>query len=346
MERRPARTLAAAGMLGSLLLGPWLLGGVTVAAAQEAAVAPGRDDTGVRLTNGALRDAAARADSGRSPAPGIDAVGGRLRVEVLHSLPAAEARAAVVSAGGVIEGEVPGVLVQATVPADQLEQLEQRPGIDQLRPPLAVSAPLAQATTAPGPSAGGGAAQVVGQEVAKTNAGAWHAARPGRRWACASASSTSYSSRRGTRPSPPARCPRRPGRSAGNNGARLRRLGQQRRPRPGRGRDRPRDGAGLPRCSWPPSRPPATSRPRSTGSPARGCASSPAPSGRPTTAPATAPGRWPPWSNSAVSKGMALVQLRRQHRRGVVGPRYLLAGALDRRRQRRLVGVHGPATRS
>lgn len=129
----------------------------------------------VPLASGALRDAVAKIERGESAGEGVDVVGDAIRVEVIHTLSTERAQKIVAKHGGVIEGEIEG-LVQALVPVDELVPLEGEPGVRYLRPPLNVSIPIdppRQVDATRGSVAGGA---IVGQEVAKTNADDWHAA--------------------------------------------------------------------------------------------------------------------------------------------------------------------------
>ena len=133
----------------------------------------------VPLASSALRQAVERLQRGDAAGPEVDARGAALRVEVLHRLNTGEARRLVQGLGGTFEGEVPGVLIQALVPFDRLVELERTDGVDVVRPPLEVNEPVAGSQDEPLPgeaTAIEAATAVVGEEVGKTNASAWHAA--------------------------------------------------------------------------------------------------------------------------------------------------------------------------
>jgi hypothetical protein len=141
---------------------------------QAVHVQPARPASSVALASGALRSAVERLERGQALSPGIDVVGNKIRVEVLHTLESAEIRRVIADLGGTVEGEVEGVLVQALVPFDRLVALESHDGVQFVRPPLQANVPIV-------PPSGGAAAprsdgSIVGEEVAKTNADAWHAA--------------------------------------------------------------------------------------------------------------------------------------------------------------------------
>src|SRR5262245_3677530 len=86
---------------------------------------PGKSH-GVALTDGGLRAAVDAMRHGKpvTAESGVQASGGRVLVEVVSKLPAAQARAIVAAAGGIVTGGVDGVLVEARVPYDKLEALE------------------------------------------------------------------------------------------------------------------------------------------------------------------------------------------------------------------------------
>ncbi|MEZ5246287.1 MAG: pre-peptidase C-terminal domain-containing protein [Acidimicrobiales bacterium] len=117
------------------------------------------------LLDSALRDLVANAGSSRSTSAGT------VLVEAHYNVGSAQARALVEGAGGVITGEVPGWLIEASVPVGNLEALEAEAGIDFLRLPGA-SSPIFDP---PSPEPGPGQA-VSGQHVVESNADDWHAA--------------------------------------------------------------------------------------------------------------------------------------------------------------------------
>jgi hypothetical protein len=136
--------------------------------------ASGREND-IRLPNGALREAVRDLAAGGTPAKTVQTVGQMVRVEVVHSLSAPEARRLVSGMGGMLEGEVPGVLVQALVPWRRLADLEARDGVRYLQPPLEANAPIGPEAQATGGAQTTGSGSIIGEEVSKTNADAWHA---------------------------------------------------------------------------------------------------------------------------------------------------------------------------
>jgi hypothetical protein len=140
---------------------------------QQIDVQPERPPSSVSLASGALRLAVERLQQGRTAAPDIQVVDGKIRVEILHSLSSSQIRDVVTSLGGSVEGEIEG-LVQAVMPFDRLEALEAHAGVQFVRPPLEANVPLAasRGQAAAVPSAG----SIVGEEVAKTNADEWQSA--------------------------------------------------------------------------------------------------------------------------------------------------------------------------
>lgn len=140
--RAPVRS-AAVSLAIALTLGP-VLGGRSPASAD----APHHE-----LTDPVLVAAV------ESATPGT-----RMPVEVItHD--AARARAAVIGLGGVVTGAVPGELVQASMPPRGLEQLAEHPVVQSVRRPLTANRPVTGAVEF-GPT--------TGQNVAVTNASAWH----------------------------------------------------------------------------------------------------------------------------------------------------------------------------
>jgi hypothetical protein len=141
---------------------------------------PGRPNNDVRLTSGVLRSIVGALEAGRPVTQGRENVDGtQVHVEVLHTLTSAAVGMLIESLGGRIVGEVPGVLAEAYVPFDRLEELEGYQGVRSVRTPLEANVPIAATSSTPPPSAGDpGLAPVVmtGQEVSKTNADDWHAA--------------------------------------------------------------------------------------------------------------------------------------------------------------------------
>ena len=141
---------------------------------QAVQIQPARPASSVALASGALRSAVERLQRGQTVGPAIDVVDGKIRVEVLHNLESSDIRAVITDLGGTVEGEVEGVLVQALVPFDQLAALESHDGVQFVRPPLEANVPILPPSGGEATPQNGGS--IVGEEVAKTNADAWHAA--------------------------------------------------------------------------------------------------------------------------------------------------------------------------
>jgi hypothetical protein len=139
---------------------------------QAVHIQPARPASSVALASGALRSAVELLQRGQTAGLGIDVVDSKIRVEVLHTLESSEIRALITDLGGTVEGEIEG-LVQALVPFDRLVDLESHDGVQFVRPPLEANVPiLPPSGEAATPQNGG---PIVGEEVAKTNADAWHA---------------------------------------------------------------------------------------------------------------------------------------------------------------------------
>ncbi|MDP9238560.1 MAG: S8 family serine peptidase [Chloroflexota bacterium] len=104
---------------------------------------------------------------------GVNVQNGRVQVEVLHDLPAQEMNDAITVVGGTVQGQAEGITL-AFIPIVRLTSIEHHAGVQYLRPPVRVDIPLdADRAPAQAPAA---VAPVVGEEVQKTNAAAWHAA--------------------------------------------------------------------------------------------------------------------------------------------------------------------------
>lgn len=127
------------------------------------------------LTSSALRRAVSRLGSGQPPPRGVRVVDGRVQVEVLHGLGRQAIRATVASVGGEVVGGVGRGLSEALVPPSGLLQLERTRGIRFVRPPLRTDIPAGVAQSGSG-AVDAQSGSVVGEEVSKTNAAAWHAA--------------------------------------------------------------------------------------------------------------------------------------------------------------------------
>lgn len=102
--------------------------------------------------------------------PPVMAPDGRAHVEVFHELSSEAIAALIVSLGGELTGEVPGVLAEALVPIDALVDLQAAPGVSYVRAVQAFGVP----PEPPRPVEGSVAATI--SAVAKTGADAWHAA--------------------------------------------------------------------------------------------------------------------------------------------------------------------------
>jgi len=146
---------------------------LTLEGEQAVHVRPARPASSVALASGALRSAVELLERGQTPEPAINVVDSKIRVEVLHDLESAEIRSVITDLGGTVEGEIEG-LVQALVPFDRLVALESHDGVQFVRPPLEANVPiLPPSDEAAAPQNG---SSTVGEEVAKSNADAWHAA--------------------------------------------------------------------------------------------------------------------------------------------------------------------------
>jgi hypothetical protein len=142
----------------------------------DESVPPGariRGPSTVALSSGKLREAVERLQTGLGPPSGVEAVGSRIRVEIIHSLGAEAIKNLVRGLGGAEEGTAAGGLAQALVPFDRLVELEHHPGVAFIRPPLRASEPVIP--TAGQPIRAPATPSVIGEEVNFTNASAWHA---------------------------------------------------------------------------------------------------------------------------------------------------------------------------
>jgi hypothetical protein len=128
--------------------------------------APGPREPKTGLADGELRDAVEAIEAG--DAPELPIRDDRVHVEVLHSMGAEPAAALIQSLGGEVTGSAGDTLVEAWVPLDQLEGLEERPGIDTIRTIVDAGEPEAAAGLT-------GSRGV--EAVTKTSADAWHRAR-------------------------------------------------------------------------------------------------------------------------------------------------------------------------
>jgi hypothetical protein len=137
-------------------------------------VRPKRRASGVALTSGQLRETVERLRAGKPAPGGIDVVGNRVRVEILHTLSYAGIHGLVSRMGGTRIRPAGKGMVEALVPFGRLAPLERLEVVAAVRPPVRVTVPpehppaIRPASFSP--------TAVVGDEVAKTNASTWHAA--------------------------------------------------------------------------------------------------------------------------------------------------------------------------
>ena len=124
----------------------------------------------VNLASGQLRKVVARMSRGAAPPLGVRHLGSLIAVEILLEGPTAPVMSRVVAGGGAVQGRIGGTLIEALVPFQELERLEDYEGVRYLRPPLA-----ANVLETDEPSAAQAALSSYA-EVTKTNADAWHAA--------------------------------------------------------------------------------------------------------------------------------------------------------------------------
>jgi hypothetical protein len=126
------------------------------------------------LSNSALSELLEATAAGfPGPHPGLNFRGSSVSVEVLHSTSSERIREVVASAGGHVYGEIPGHLVEASVPVDRLVELEAAAEVELLRPPLAASVPIGSEGPPEGSVKPAGAA-FVGEEIFKMNVQPWH----------------------------------------------------------------------------------------------------------------------------------------------------------------------------
>jgi hypothetical protein len=165
--------LLVAGLPAGSVAGAEPLGGT-----EEVLASPPPRSEEVALASGALREAVARLQAGQLADPRVEVLDDQVRVEVLHHLTTAAIERLIARLGGSVEGAVPGELVQARVPIDKLVDLEADPGVDFVRPPLVANEPAGEQSVAPAAAETrpAPASLIVGAEVTKTNAAAWHAA--------------------------------------------------------------------------------------------------------------------------------------------------------------------------
>ena len=157
-------------------------GGIASTAAGQQVNVPGPPTTApkqgaeaVPLSDGLLRETVRRLARGNRAPAGVDTVADGVLVEVSVERGAAAAiRSRIERLDGDVNGAVGKTLLQALVPADRLIALERDPRVLFVRPPLAADIP--QAASGEAPAFAAGTAPLVGEEVAKTNAPAWHSA--------------------------------------------------------------------------------------------------------------------------------------------------------------------------
>jgi Ca2+-binding RTX toxin-like protein len=125
----------------------------------------------VPLASGLLRRAVDAWSRGEVPTAGVDVVDDSVLVEILVDGEMSEVVSLVISLGGVVTGHAGEHLIEAEMPVGHLVALEADRRVAMVRPPLIAShpigSPVASASAAP---------DVVGEELGKINADAWHAA--------------------------------------------------------------------------------------------------------------------------------------------------------------------------
>jgi hypothetical protein len=142
--------------------------GTTLAASRISSLTHKERVAGVALADGRLRTAVDDVRHGRSRHlnDGVRVRGDLVQVEIVHRLTEPAARSMVVRVGGRVSGSNGSNLVEAWVPADQLEAIEALPEVVTVRVPLDVGAPESA-------NAASGSKGV--EAVTKTAAAAWHA---------------------------------------------------------------------------------------------------------------------------------------------------------------------------
>jgi hypothetical protein len=119
------------------------------------------------LADSRLAEAVRQVDTGAQPAAGIDLRDGRILVEVLSgTLDRAAVTRIVSGLGGSVTGHAGPTLTEALLPAQRIRDLQAAPGIELVRLPHDVSAPVTTEATATGAQGG--------EAVTKTAVGAWH----------------------------------------------------------------------------------------------------------------------------------------------------------------------------
>ncbi len=163
-------------LLGGAAFGLLCSAGRPVADAESSGARPASIKGSVPLASGELRDAVAKIGRGESAGAGVDVVGDSIRVEVIHDLSTGKRRSSSSQHGGVIEGEIEG-LVQARVPVDRARSARGRAWHSLPASAARCEHPNRSATQRVQARPKGSVAGVItGQEVAKTNADDWHAA--------------------------------------------------------------------------------------------------------------------------------------------------------------------------
>lgn len=121
------------------------------------------------LSDSALQETAESLEAGEAPPDEVTLRGERAVVEIIVRPGALEAvRETVTELGGEPKGSVPDRLLQALVPVERLEQLEDDPGVESVGVPSQQAVQEAAGTE----TAGGGS--MLGEEIVKTGADRWH----------------------------------------------------------------------------------------------------------------------------------------------------------------------------
>lgn len=173
-------TRARGGIAFAALVVSGALAGSAGALPQSSEQAPSQppaDKETVPLADSDLRDVVAQ-DVDPGDVTNLQETADGLVVEVIfRNGDAAAARDAIRDAGGEPGITVPGELVQAEVPVGGLVELEADPAVEFVRPPLDYDEPVVRdpeiRLEALSPSQQGA---FEGEQISKTNAGAWHAA--------------------------------------------------------------------------------------------------------------------------------------------------------------------------
>jgi hypothetical protein len=176
-NRRATRSVFVAAMVAAALVSSPAGAVDDVIAADGQELEPVQADAAreAGLVNSKLREVVALLEAeGLAPAV-VDPI----LVEVHYTSTSSEARALVEAAGGTVNGEVVGWLLQALVPFDQLEALEANSGIRSLNIPGDSVAPYLPPAPAPDPAEGPDGPENIGvatgAHVVESNADDWHA---------------------------------------------------------------------------------------------------------------------------------------------------------------------------